>query len=279
MALRTTPPLAMSDISAEFFAPPGAWFSEFVKGGQYVPVTITGGSVPTELPMRMSQFLGVVNPAAVYVKDVVANSGTVSVSFDAPLTGEFTMTHPVVAQATTSATSGATATMTLRVDHATTPKLRLAPSAANPTVNNTFRRWFSTVGYAAFDNPEITVTGSGVAVTDTVDSRRGSWSCSALGLPNVGISESQRIADSLILSNSADDGDEFTIQFEMTHAIGAYIGNQLQFGHSWTHTLNCLVRFNMSLLFLDTDNSIVQELPMAFIVRSQGSLSAIAVSG
>jgi hypothetical protein len=61
MALPLTLPLKLSDIVSEFVAPVGTPFSEFVRGGTYVPDTSQNAGVPTVLPLAITDFFGASN--------------------------------------------------------------------------------------------------------------------------------------------------------------------------------------------------------------------------
>jgi hypothetical protein len=58
MPLPTSLPLSLPEIEAEFSAPDGTPFSEFVRGGAWVPDNAENQGVPTTLPMAITDFFG-----------------------------------------------------------------------------------------------------------------------------------------------------------------------------------------------------------------------------
>lgn len=56
--LPTSFPMSFSQVRSEFLAPLSARFSQFLRGGPYVPNVSQNQNVPTALPMRLSQLLG-----------------------------------------------------------------------------------------------------------------------------------------------------------------------------------------------------------------------------
>jgi len=58
MTLPLTLPLKLTDLHAEFSAPGGTPFSEFVKGGTYVPNNSENVNVPSALPLALTDFFG-----------------------------------------------------------------------------------------------------------------------------------------------------------------------------------------------------------------------------
>jgi hypothetical protein len=58
MTLPLTLPLKLSDLEAEFSAPGGTPFSEFVRGGTWVPDNTENQAIPTELPIKITEFFG-----------------------------------------------------------------------------------------------------------------------------------------------------------------------------------------------------------------------------
>src|SRR5690349_19903230 len=149
MTLPATAPIKLSDIIAAFAAPDGTGFASMLKGGLYVPET-TVADIPEELPISMSDFLGSVAPASAHITGIAASSGSVSnVAIDS-LTASVTLSH-ATQTGSTSVTKAAAMTVSFMVDRATTPKLRLAVRATNPSTGG-FRCPVASFAAPTFDN-------------------------------------------------------------------------------------------------------------------------------
>lgn len=275
MPLASALPLRLSDILAEFSAPAGTGLASLLKGGTLVPVDVVGGDIPTELPIAVSDFLGAISPAAARITAIDALVGSVSSVSFAGATGEATLSH-ITAQGDETITKTASMRVSFIVDHATTPKIRIAPRATNAAAG-LFRSPLTSYSVPSFDGGVISLSDTGVATADTTGDRRGSWSASG-PVAGVGLSEPARIAGATFLTDAAVDGTVFTANFAMSHNVKAYIGGHLNFGDIYSH--NCIggvARFGLSLLFLNpAGDTIVQELPIDITLRANGLLRAIA---
>lgn len=58
MTLPLTLPISIKDLETEFSAPAGTPFSAFVRNGAYVPTNSDNLSIPTALPLKMTDFYG-----------------------------------------------------------------------------------------------------------------------------------------------------------------------------------------------------------------------------
>lgn len=277
MPIRATPPITMQQVLTEFAAPQATPLSAMLKGGYYVPSNVSGGTIPVALPLDLSDFLGAVRPASVTIDSVTAVAGSVSSTISG-LTTAVSLTHASVGPRDTTATANATARVNFKLVRATTPKVRLAPQAGNAVVSGIFRRLYGSASRPTFDNGVPAETETGPLVTDTAGAKQGSWTVQPLGLgAGVGLSEPQRIADALVLSNAAVDGSIVSADFRVTHTIHAYIGEAQNFNDVFTHNAaGGRAAFQMALLFLDNDDNLVQEVPVSITVATFGQLSAFA---
>lgn len=69
MTLPTSPPLALTQVLAEFGAPAGTPLSAMVRGGAYVPNIPQNSNVPTAPPIELLDFLGAANTPPVRIEN------------------------------------------------------------------------------------------------------------------------------------------------------------------------------------------------------------------
>ncbi len=273
MPIRSTPPITMQQVLDEFNAPQNTPLSGMLKGGLYVPLDTEGGTIPTELPISLSDFLGAVRPASLEIASIEAITGSVSSVNLNGLTASATLAHASAA-ADTNISASASLRVNLRLIRATTPKVRLSVQAGNPAIGLDLRP-YTTASRPAFDDAVPGDSNAGPSVTDVIGSKRGSWSMVS---SVTAIAADNRIAGSFVLSNAAEDGDIVSFTVSFNHNAKGYIAGGLSWGQAFSHNaLGGRANFALSVLFLnEAGDTIIQDVPIDVLVSTSGLLQAIA---
>lgn len=265
----------MQQVLTEFAAPQATPLSAMLKGGYYVPSNVGGGTIPTVLPLDLSDFLGAVRPALVTIDSVEAVSGSVSSTISG-LTASVNLAHAAKGPSNTSVTAIATCRVNFKLVRATTPRVRLTAQAGNAAVDGIYRRIYGGAGVPVFDNGGLVHTNSGPSTTDVAGGKQGLWT---LNPAFSAVDLNDRLSGSQVLSNAAVDGDIVSTTFTMTHTVKAYIAESMNFNDVFTHNASGgRAVFQLAMLFLDGSNNIIQEVPISITVATSGQASAFATA-